>query len=155
MEPTFNDDAAVGDEHADDIRDKLSAYARFFQRHGDLLPLLTTIRFEMRPTGGWTLDAFVRIAQDTFPEWPERVVQVVSTEEAERNRQVWVLLEDALRGYPALERVEFVLYGRDRERLTEEAKDGLGNALERRLPGLWSIGVVQLEFEEFVNRPLY
>lgn len=100
------------------------------------------------------LDAFVRVAHDTFPRWPEKVIQVVSAEEAEQNRAVWTSLEDALRPFPALERVELVLYEREGEMLEEEAKVELRDALERRLPRLWPSGVAQLVFEFFVYCPL-
>ena len=70
------------------------------------------------------LDAFVHVARDTFPEWPEKtVMKTVSAEEAEQNRQMWTALEDGLCALSALERVELVLYERPEhnEILTEEA----------------------------------
>lgn len=154
MRPIFDDHASSGASHAEDIRGALSAYARFFHGHRGALPLLATIRFEIQPAGQWMLDAFVRVAHDTFPRWPEKVIQVVSAEEAEQNRTVWTSLEDALRPFPALERVELVLYEREGEMLEEEAKVELRDALERRLPRLWPSGVAQLVFEFFVYCPL-
>ncbi|PIL23385.1 hypothetical protein GSI_14696 [Ganoderma sinense ZZ0214-1] len=152
MEPTFDDHASFGDRHARNTREVLSAYALFFQLHRAALPMLTTVRFEMKPIV-WMLDAFVRVARDTFPEWPSKAITMVSAEEAEMNRALWEFLEDALGSFPALERVEFVLYERGQEALTEEAKDHLRSALEGRLPELWSRGVAHLVFETFVFRP--
>ncbi|KAM5531610.1 hypothetical protein V8D89_014725 [Ganoderma adspersum] len=154
MELTLDDDNASGGLHADDTREVFSAYTEFFRRHRDTFSLLTTIRFEVQPVGQWMLDAFVRVAQDTFPECVGRMTQTVSAEEAEHNRRLWESLEDVLSGFPVLERVEFVLYDMDREALTEEAKDQLRHALEGRLPRLWPSGVAQLVFETFVNHPL-
>ena len=152
MEPIFENDAAAGHSHAEDTRDKLSTYAWFFRRHRNALPMLSTIRFEMQPVGSWMLDAFARVARDTFPEWPSKVMKMVAAEEAEQNRQLWTSLEDALDSFPALERLEFVLYETKREALTEEAKVQLRSALEGRLPRLWPSGVAQLVFQPYAYR---
>ena len=152
IQPTFDNDAASGESHTDDTREKLSTYTRFFQRHRGVLPMLTTIRFEMQPVGLWMLDAFVRVARDTYPKWPEKIMKTVSAGEAEQNRELWASLEDALLRFPALERVEFVLYERGRGILTEEAKLELRNTLEGRLLRLWPSEVAQLVFETFVYR---
>ena len=136
--------------HAADTRGALDAYTHFFHEHRDALPLLRVVHFRMRPANRYMFDAFARIAHDTFLEWPETMMQTVSVDEAEQNREVWASLEDALRPFPTLGRVELVLYEGGRERLAEETKVKLRGALEGRLPRLWRSGIAKLIFEPFV-----
>ena len=158
IHPLFDETPSASHLHAADTRETLAVYTQLFHGHrGVFESTLTTLRLELLPAGSEMLDAFVRVARDTFPEWPEKtVMKTVSAEEAEHNRQMWTALEDGLCALSALERVELVLYERPEhnEILTEEAKAELRTALEGRLPRLWPSGAVRLVFETFVYRAL-
>ncbi|KAI1794411.1 hypothetical protein LXA43DRAFT_1091930 [Ganoderma leucocontextum] len=150
----FDDSAFMVDQHADTTRWALHAYTQILYEHQSALSGLTAVRLEMQPVGSEMLAAFARVARDTYRAWGEDAVQGVPAEEAQQNRVVWVSLEDALCGFPALERVVLVLYERPKhnEILTEEGKVALRSALEGRLPRLWRSGIAQLVFETFVYR---
>ncbi len=152
IECTFDNWALAGDEQADDTRHALHEYTQILDAHQGAFAGLTAVRLEMRPIGLEMLNAFVRVAQDIRRVWPGEATQPVEPHEAEQSRQVWVLLEHVLCGFPALERVEFVLYETSRPggTLTEAANAELRGALERRLPSLSPSGIPQLVFETVV-----
>ncbi|PIL23382.1 hypothetical protein GSI_14693 [Ganoderma sinense ZZ0214-1] len=140
-------------EDAEDTRDVLGLYTALLRTHRNVFVGLKVVRLEMQPAGESMHNALARIAQDTFRERPEGAVHTVPPPEADQNRAVWEFLEDSLCDFPALERVELVLYETSRPRgaLTETAKAELRGALGGRLPRLWASGTVQLVFETYVD----
>ncbi|KAM5531606.1 hypothetical protein V8D89_014721 [Ganoderma adspersum] len=142
-------------EDAEDTRDALGLYTAILRAHRNVFVGLTTVRLEMRPIGGSMLNAFVRVAQNAYRERQEEALRTVPPPEADENRMIWEFLEDALCEFPALDRVELVLYETSRpgDTLTEAAKVELRSALAGRLPRLWPRGTAQLVFETFVHDP--
>ncbi|PIL23386.1 hypothetical protein GSI_14697 [Ganoderma sinense ZZ0214-1] len=128
--PIRRSSPSSGQWHADDTRETLTVYTQLSHSHRGAFSALTTLRLELRPAGSEMLDAFVRIAGDTFFDWLMKLTRTVSADEAEQNRLVWAALEDALCVFPAPERVELVLYERPEynEILAEEAKAELRTA---------------------------
>nr|VWP01734.1 N/A [Ganoderma boninense] len=135
-------------EDAEDIRDMFGVYTALLRSHCHVFVGLKTIRLEMRPIGKNMLVAFRRVAQDTFLQGPDDAVHTVPPPEADQNRAVWGFLEDVLCDFPALQRVEIVLFETPRPggALTEAAKVELRRALEEKLPRLSRNGTAQLVF---------
>ena len=93
----------------DPTRWVLCAYTEILQSHRDAFPALLAIRLEKNTGGDATTEALIHTALDGDGEQVGDTAQVL-TGDASEDESMWTVLEDVLRGFPALTRVDLAIF---------------------------------------------